>query len=393
MPNTALIVIDVQRALFEPAPRPHEADQVLQRIHQLVRAARAAALPVLWVQHEDPRPDHALAHGCAGWAVHPAAGAEAQDVFIRKTTPDAFLRTGLADWLATRGIGHLVVCGYATEYCVDTTTRRAAGLGLAVTLAADAHTTHDKPHASGALIRAHHNATLAELTSFGPTIRAVPVADIDLGDAAPRPSQTPHRVLDEGRLATLYGQPSEAALRKESPTLIAPYRALLEASPFVVLATTGPGGLDASPRGDARQVLAVQDERTLLLPDRRGNHRLDSLRNIVNDPRVALLCLIPGTHETLRINGRAYLSTDPALCQQLAMDGKLPATVVVVQIEVVYFQCARALLRSQLWNPATWPDRASLPSAGQMLTAATQGSFDGAAYDAALPQRQRDSLY
>lgn len=393
MTHTALIVIDVQQALFGPAPRPHEADAVLARIQGLARAARAAGVPVVWVQHESLRAEHPLAHGSPGWAVHPAAGAEAGDVFIRKTTPDAFLRTGLADWLAARGITHLVVCGYASEYCVDTSTRRAAGLGLAVTLAADAHTTHDKPHASGALIRAHHNATLADLSSFGPPIRALPCAELVWDEAASPAAHAPDRVCSESQLALHYGQPGEASLRKESPTLIAPYRALLEASPFVVLATTGPGGLDASPRGDAGQVLVVQDERTLLLPDRRGNHRLDSLRNIVADPRVALLCLVPGTNETLRINGRAHLSTDAALCQRLAMDGKPPATVVVVHIEVVYFQCARALMRSQLWNPATWPDRAGLPTAGQMLTAATQGGFDGAAYDAALPQRQRDSLY
>ncbi|MBP7668073.1 MAG: pyridoxamine 5'-phosphate oxidase family protein [Burkholderiaceae bacterium] len=195
------------------------------------------------------------------------------------------------------------------------------------------------------------------------------------------------------QLAALYGQPSEAALRKESDCLTEPYRRLLQASPFLVLATSGPGGLDASPRGDPAPAVVVQDDRTLLLPDRRGNHRLDSLRNIVADPRVALLCLVPGTSETLRINGRARLSTDPALLARLAVDGKPPATVVVVQIELVFFQCARALMRSALWQPATWPDRSGLPTAGQMLTAATGGRFDGAAYDAALPARQRDSLY
>ena len=155
----------------------------------------------------------------------------------------------------------------------------------------------------------------------------------------------------------------------------------------------GRRGLDASPRGDPAPAVVVQDDRTLLLADRRGNHRLDSLRNIVADPRVALLCLIPGSSETLRINGHARLSTDPALLARLAMDGKPPATVVVVTIDLVFFQCARALMRSQLWVPATWPMRSSLPTAGQMLTAATGGSFDGAAYDAALPQRQAGSLY
>jgi uncharacterized protein len=390
MPRTALIVIDVQRALFEPEPRPFEADAVLDRIRRLAQRARAAQVPVVWVQHE--RAAHALAHGSEGWSLPAAVQADAADHFVRKTSPDAFLRTGLAEWLAARQVDHLVICGYASEYCVDTSTRRAAGLGLAVTLVADAHTTHDKPHASGAAIRAHHNATLPALTSFGPALQALPEAAVEF-DGTALPAAPMGAIHSLAQLATLYGQPSEAALVKESATLTPAYRQLLEASPFVVLATTGPGGLDASPRGDPAPALVVQDERTLLLPDRRGNQRIDSLRNIVADPRVALLCLVPGTSETLRVNGRARVSADPALCERLAMDGKLPASVVVIEIEQVFFQCARALARSRLWHPDTWPARAALPSAGQMLSAATAGRFDGAAYDAALPQRQRDSLY
>ena len=397
MNRTALVVIDVQRALFGPEPRPHEADVVLARIQGLTTQARTAGVPVVWVQHEQA--GHALTHGGDGWALAVEVQAAPGDHFVRKTTADAFLRTGLADWLAARGIDHLVVCGYASEYCVDTSTRRAAGLGLAVTLVADGHTTHDKAHASGAQIRAHHNATLPNLTSFGPVIRAVAAADIVFSvepdgpnDPDLHPAATPGRVHSAEQLAALYGQPSEASQIKESAVLNAAYRALLEASPFVVLATTGPGGLDASPRGDLAPVLVVQDERTLLLPDRRGNHRLDSLRNLVADPRVALLCLVPGTSETLRINGRAQVSADPTLCQRLAIEGKPPATVVVITIDVVYFQCARALARSQLWNPASWPARDTLPSAGQMLSNASQGQFDGTAYDAALALRQRDSL-
>ena len=111
MNRTALVVIDVQRALFEPEPQPHEADAVLARIRSLALQARAAGVPVVWVQHE--REHHALAHGSDGWALPAAVQAVATDHFVRKTTPDAFLRTGLADWLAARGIAHLVVCGYA----------------------------------------------------------------------------------------------------------------------------------------------------------------------------------------------------------------------------------------------------------------------------------------
>ena len=398
MPTTALIVIDVQHALFQPEPRPFEADAVLARINQLSAAARAAAVPVVWVQHE--RDGHALAHGSPGWALAAALHTEADDLYFRKTTPDSFLRTGLGDWLTAQGVQHLVVCGYASEYCIDTSTRRAAGLGFAVTLAADAHTTHDKAHASGEQIRAHHNATLPDLTSFGVVIQARASADIHFeagAAAAEAPRQVRHQVLNLADLAALYGQPGEASLRKESPVLTPAYQAMLAASPLVVLATSGPGGLDASPRGDPGCALVVQDQHTLLLPDRRGNQRLDSLKNLIHDPRVALLCLIPGRNETLRINGRATLSTDPALRERLAMDGKLPITVLVIQIEVVYFQCSRALLRAQLWAPAAWPDLGQQPSAGQLLASGSGHGFttpfDGAAYDAALPLRQRDSLY
>lgn len=389
--TTALVLIDLQQALIDAEPRPHEAAQVVERVHALARRARAAGVPVLWVQHET-RAGHALAHGSPGWALAGGLHAEPGDGHFRKTTPDSFLRTGLAEWLAARGITQLVIAGYASEFCIDTSTRRAAALGLAVTLAADAHTTHDKPHAAGALIRAHHNATLADLTSFGVPITAVPAAQIAFAPAQAAAAPA-HAVTAVDQLAALYGTPSEAALVKESDHLTDSYLALLQASPFLVLATVGPKGLDASPRGDPAPALVVQDRRTLLLPDRRGNHRLDSLRNLVADPRVALLCLVPGTSETLRIRGRATLSTDPALRERLAIDGKPPATVVVLHIERVYFQCARALLRSALWQPATWPDRAGLPTAGRMLTEASQGAFDGAAYDAALPARQSSSLY
>lgn len=389
--GTALLLIDLQHALLDVAPRPDDAAAVIARVNALVERARAAGMPVLWVQHESLTPGHRLQHGSPGWALADGLQTQADDQFFRKTTPDSFLRTGLGEWLAAHGVEHLVIAGYASEFCIDTSTRRAASLGLAVTLAADAHTTHDKPHASGALIRAHHTATLTSLTSFDRPIHALPAAQISFTAAG---AETPTHVVEHGgQLAALYGTPSEAALIKEADHLTDSYLALLQASPFLVLATTGPRGLDASPRGDPAPALVVQDRRTLLLPDRRGNHRLDSLRNIVADPRVALLCLVPGTSETLRIRGRAHLSTDPALLQRLGVDGKPPATVVVLQIEKVYFQCARALLRSGLWQPATWPDRSTLPSAGRMLTDASAGRFDGAAYDAALPARQQSSLY
>jgi uncharacterized protein len=194
-------------------------------------------------------------------------------------------------------------------------------------------------------------------------------------------------------LEALYGEPLEASIAKETDRVVPVYRALIEASPFATLATRGPEGLDCSPRGDGPGFVRVADEKTLLLPDRRGNNRLDSLRNIVHDPQVALLFLIPGVGETLRVNGRAVVSTDPALLDSFAVDGKAPRTVVVITVETVYFQCSRAVVRSDLWNPDKHVARKSLPSAGQILAAVSENRVGGEAYDAGLQERVQTTLY
>ena len=200
-------------------------------------------------------------------------------------------------------------------------------------------------------------------------------------------------ITDPAALEALYGEPVAASIAKEVPALTPGYRALIEASPFFVLATSGPGGLDASPRGDGAGFVRVADDRTLLIPDRRGNNRIDSLRNILADPRVGLLFLVPGLNETLRVNGRAVIDTDPALCESFAVDGKAPKSVLVVTIETVFFQCSRALLRSHLWDPAAQVQRASLPSVGSLLAEASAGREGGDAYDRSLAERIPKSLY
>ncbi|ANC90530.1 pyridoxamine 5'-phosphate oxidase family protein [Azospirillum humicireducens] len=200
-------------------------------------------------------------------------------------------------------------------------------------------------------------------------------------------------ITDLAALESLYGEPVAASIAKEVPALTPGYRALIEASPFFVLATSGPDGLDASPRGDEPGFVRVADDRTLLIPDRRGNNRIDSLRNILADPRVGLLFLVPGLNETLRVNGRAVIDTDPALCDSFAVDGKAPKSVLVVTIETVFFQCARALLRSRLWDPAAQVPRASLPSVGSLLAEASAGREGGDAYDRSLAERIPKSLY
>src|SRR6201993_4783910 len=152
-------------------------------------------------------------------------------------------------------------------------------------------------------------------------------------------------------LEAIYGLPGETSTVKVADRITPTYRVLIEKSPFAALATSGPEGLDCSPRGDVAGFVRIQDERTLMMPDRRGNNRIDSLRNVVRDPRVALLFLIPGMGNTLRVNGRAHLSVDPELLASFAMEGKKPRSVIVMTIEELYFQCARAIVRSDLWNP------------------------------------------
>lgn len=200
-----------------------------------------------------------------------------------------------------------------------------------------------------------------------------------------------HTISTLEQLQRLFGEPGEASLRKESPVVHPVYRRWIEASPFVVLATSGPGGLDASPRGDPAGFALVEDERTLLLPERRGNNRIDTLRNLLHDPRIALLFFIPGVGETLRVNGRAAISVDPVLLQRMAMDGKPPQCVLQVSVDTVFFQCARAMQRSRLWADLARP--AGVPTAGEMLQALTAGSVDGGRYDAEAPARQRATLY
>lgn len=201
------------------------------------------------------------------------------------------------------------------------------------------------------------------------------------------------RIATLAELDALYGAPPEAALVKEVDHLTPEYAKLVEASPFVVIATSGPEGLDCSPRGDPPGFVRVSDEKTLLIPDRRGNNRIDSLKNIVRDPRVALLFLIPGVGETLRVNGEAAILTAPELLESFAIEGRAPRTVILVTVESVYFQCRKALARSDLWNPDKHVERKSLPSADQILQRLSQNRIDGEAYERAYPERMKATMY
>jgi len=195
------------------------------------------------------------------------------------------------------------------------------------------------------------------------------------------------------QLRALYGEPTDVSIAKEIDHVSDHYRAFIEAAPFFALATVGPEGLDCSPRGDAPGFVRIADPKTLMVPDRRGNNRIDSLRNIMRDPRVALLFLIPGIGETIRVIGRATLSIDPDLLASFAVNGKAPNCVIVVAVEHVFYQCTKAIVRSQLWDPARHVDRKTLPTAGTILAGLTAGRLGGAEHDKGHVERTLAKLY
>ena len=195
------------------------------------------------------------------------------------------------------------------------------------------------------------------------------------------------------QLERLYGEPRPVAVLKEVEEITPSYAKLIEAAPFVAIATSGPEGLDCSPKGDPAGFIRILDKRTLAIPDRPGNNRIDGMRNLVRDPRIALLFLIPGIGETLRVNGRAAISVDPDLLQRFTIGGKLPHAVMLVTVERIYFHCSKAIVRSKLWSESTKVDRASLPSTGTIIAELSNGKFGGESYDREAPARIQAELY
>ena len=195
-------------------------------------------------------------------------------------------------------------------------------------------------------------------------------------------------------LESIYNlKPVLASTAKEIDYIAPAYKNLIELSPFVALATIGPEGLDCSPRGDLAGFVKILDARTLAMPDRRGNNRIDSLRNIVADPRVALLFLIPGSGTTFRVNGTATLTTDKALCESFAVEGQLPRSVIIVKVQAAYFQCARAILRSGLWDASKHVAKEAVPTTGEILESLTHGEINAEAYNSNWPARAKTSMW
>ena len=203
----------------------------------------------------------------------------------------------------------------------------------------------------------------------------------------------PRRITSIEQLESIYGDPPANSLIKEIDHISDHYRAFIEKAPFVSVATCGPEGLDCSPKGDPPGFVRVVDEKTLMIPDRRGNNRIDGMRNLVRDPRISLLFLIPGVNETLRVNGRADIVVDPDLCASFAIKGKLPRSVLVITVGRIYFQCQKALVRSRLWDVEAQIPRSALPSTGEILAEISEGGVDAAEYDRSYPERLKRTIY
>ncbi len=207
---------------------------------------------------------------------------------------------------------------------------------------------------------------------------------------------TPRAIADEAELRRIIGTPTAVVASKIADRLNDLTRQFVERSPFVCVATTLPGGgVDVSPRGDPAGFVRILDERTLLLPDRPGNRLADTLTNLLGDPSIGLLFLIPGVGDSFRVNGRGYITDDAELLSDSEVEGSVPKLGIVVSIEEAYTQCSKALIRSDLWNPEQHIDRSELPSSGEILRSLNDPSFDVERYDRERAERyaRREGLY
>lgn len=202
------------------------------------------------------------------------------------------------------------------------------------------------------------------------------------------------RIETVEQLEALYGKPGPASLEKVAGHVTAEYRTFIEAAPFAALATVAPDGIDCSPRGDKPGFVRVSDDgHTLMLPDRRGNNRVDSLSNVVRDSRVSLMFMVPGSGSIIRVNGNAYLSIESELLNSFTMDGKPPRSVMVMSVGEIYFQCARAVKRADIWNPELHVEPKNLPTPGQILANMTEGRVGGESYDTEWPERAKKTMW
>ncbi len=204
------------------------------------------------------------------------------------------------------------------------------------------------------------------------------------------------KISSISELESTYGAAVPGAQWKEIDHINDHYRQFIEKSPFLILATRGEKGIDCSPRGDPAGFVRIVNQRCIQIPDRRGNNRLDSLRNIVTNPEVGLIFMVPNVGETIRVSGKAEILIDKELCDSFSINNQSASSVLSITVEKAYFQCQKALVRSKLWQSSEHIDRSELPSTGSMVKefAAMQNiEFDAESYDENYPEHMKKTIY
>jgi PPOX class probable FMN-dependent enzyme len=366
---SALIAIDVQAGFDDPVWGVRNNLDAEARGLRLLAHWRTRGWPVVIVRHDSTELRSPLRAGQAGNDLKPGFEPLPGELLVAKRVHSAFIGTGLEPWLRERGLSAVTLFGITTDQCVSTTTRMANNLGFRATVVEDACACFAQTSPDGGLLGADlmHRAHITTLaTEFARVVSTDEAVGANVGRSAVEPP--PGVVTSIASLRELVSPPSELVRKKVLNRLDPHARAFIAQSPMVMLGTHGHDGqVDVSPRGDPPGFVKTHGDRWMLIPERPGNRRADTLRNVIETGEVGLLFMVPGMAETLRVNGRAWVTTAPELLAPMAVEGKVPELGIAVRVRENYLHCGRCTHRARFWDPATWPPPGALPPLARML--------------------------
>jgi PPOX class probable FMN-dependent enzyme len=366
---SALVAIDVQVGFDDPVWGTRNNPEAEARGLRLLAHWRAKGWPVVIVRHDSTEPRSPLRPNQPGNQLKPGFEPLPGELLVAKRVHSAFIGTTLEPWLRENGLSAVTLFGITTDQCVSTTTRMANNLGFRATVVEDACACFAQTSPDGSLLGADliHRAHITTLATDFARVVTTDEA-VDAGAAASQVEPPPGVITSVAGLRELVSPPSELVRKKVLDRLDAHARALIAQSPMVMLGTHGQDGtVDVSPRGDPAGFVRTHGEHWMLIPERPGNRRADTLRNVIETGEVGLLFMVPGMPETLRVNGRAWVTTSPELLAPMAVEGKIPQLGIAVRVRESYLHCGRCTHRAQLWSPSTWPPPGALPPLARML--------------------------
>jgi len=366
---SALVAIDLQAGFDDPVWGARNNLDAEARGLRLLAHWRARGWPVVIVRHDSTEPRSPLRPGQAGNQLKPGFEPLSGEHLVAKHVHSAFIGTDLERWLREQGMNAVTLFGIATDQCVSTTTRMANDLGFRVTVVQDACACFGQTSPDGGLLSADQ-IHRAHITTLATEFAHVVSTDEAVGaSAAASPVEPPPGAITSvAGLRELVSPPSELVRKKVIDRLDDHARAFIAKSPMVMIGTHGPDGqVDVSPRGDPPGFVHTHGDHWMLIPERPGNRRADTLRNVIDTGEVGMLFMVPGMPETLRVNGRAWVTTAPELLAPMTVEGKVPQLGIAVRVRESYLHCGRCMHRSQLWAPATWPVPGALPPLARML--------------------------